>query len=190
MVNKIRNAAIVLEEDPQERVTFQLMPESITDTKSVSWSDIPIAGRSEPIKVYAGCGPRSFSFSLTFCASVDQGDYGEPEEVVNSVSWLQSLAYPVVTRNSRLVTTPPVVILVVANLLSSRCVVRDVSVEWKGPWFVYQTTTTVSSPGQPYRSVPDGTPPIVDLPMVATVNLNLDEVNEAPLDSVFIRTQR
>lgn len=192
MVEVFLNSVIILEADPVQRVHFQVFPDPITDTKAVQWADVSVVGRSEPVKIYAGSGPRQFAFLLTFFASVDADDDGTPEQVKKKVEFCQSLTYPQTTR-AGIVAFPPVCILVVGNLISARVVAKQMSVKYTGPWQQGNRRTTVvdaGGPGPRIRQEVVDDRKFVDLPLMAQVQVAMDEVNIVPDDSAFVRAGR
>ena len=93
MVDTFEKAGIFLETDPtKDRVEFQVWPDVITDAKSVNWADVNVIGRSEPIKTYQSGAPRTFNFTLTFVASVDEGDEGTAAEVKKKIRYTSTTA--------------------------------------------------------------------------------------------------
>ena len=51
-----------------DRLTFQFMPEEISDSVTPNWEQIDILGRSEPFQAYSNTSAREFSFDLEFYA--------------------------------------------------------------------------------------------------------------------------
>ena len=191
LVDTFENAAIILETEPAERVEFQVWPDTITAAKSVNWADVNIIGRSEPVKTYQSGTPRTFNFILSFVASVDAGDQGTPEWVKENVNFLESLVY---SQQTGITFFPPVVLLLVGDLINSRCVVRSVSVILKGPWSLSERKKIVAQqPGGSRLSVSEEVvedPAFVSLPLFADVAIQLEEVNLIPDTSSFVRRGR
>jgi hypothetical protein len=152
---------------PSGELVFQNMPTEIQDTKSANWSATSIIGRSEPIQGYSDSGPRVLSFTLEFAESVDQGDstsHGPEANTVGgnteiarawyvkqAVHWLQSLVYP--DYSKQLVNHPPVCLVVIGEAIGSRCICKDVSVTWKGPWEPQSLTPILASVGLTFEEV-------------------------------------
>lgn len=156
-------AYIVLEDDPRQRVEFQMFPQEIAETKAADWSNVAIIGRAEPYKVYASSGPRSFTFVLDFFASVEQGDDGDPSQVLRSLDFLRSLVYPQVTDD--VVDTPPVCFLVIGSTINARVVATNYNITYQSPW-----------------EIPDF------LPHRASCSITLEEVSLVPLTSSEVRS--
>jgi hypothetical protein len=184
-VVEFEQAGIFLADDPGRGVRWQVWPDEITDEKEVQWSDIPIIGRSEPIKTYFMSRQRTFGFTLAFVSSVDQDDSGDPAIVAEKVRFLRALTYP---RRSPggLVLGPPVVYLIVGDLIRSRCVVRSVRATYSGAWIqAARTRLAVASPsliGPPAPVQEVDSRNNLSLPLMIPVQIQLDEVNQLPLD--------
>jgi len=157
-------------------VRWQVWPDEISDEKSVEWGNIPIIGRAEPIKTYFASRQRVFAFTLFFVASADSNDGGTAEDVRKKVNFLRSLTYPRRTPGG-LVLTPPVAQLIVGDLISSRCVASTVRASYTGPWDTFQR---VRSSLGPFDQVYDESVgrPYFNLPIMAKVDMVLEEVNE------------
>jgi hypothetical protein len=173
---EINGAYLWDEENPGDLCVFQNMPTEFSDSKSADWSDTVIPGRSEPIKGYAASSARSFSLNITFVESMDQGDTPgfvgpvgpgfpapAPWYVRDKVNFCRSLVYPDYDAGD-LVQPPHTVIFVVGKLIRSRCVCKDVGVTWKGPW-----------------------DPVSLIPMIAEVQMTLEEVNTLPWGQKDVR---
>lgn len=161
-VATFRNAYIIHEDDPKQRLEWQIFPESISDNTPVEYTNTVIPGRSEPYRVYAHSGPRTLNFDLRFHVSVDAYDLGLPEHVKARVDWLRSLAYPQVVRG--VVTHPPVVRIIVGDLINSRCIATSANVTYEGPW---ETDTM--------------------LPHQSRVQLSFEETNLSPRTHLDVR---
>lgn len=175
-------ARSVIDTDPTglTGVRWQVWPDEITDEKSVEWGNIPIIGRSEPIKTYFASRQRVFAFSLFFVASADQSDGGTSESVRKKVNFLRALVYPRRTPGG-LVLTPPPVLLIVGDLISSRCVASTVRASYSGPWDTFQRVRSSLGPLESVYDEPVGRP-YFNLPIIAKVDIVLEEVNEHQLE--------
>lgn len=84
----------------QYTVKFQTMPDKITDSKSASFNDAQIIGRSSPLKTYQFSSARKLSLTLEFFASLEEGDVGAKtgnqaaNEVKAKVNMLRGLLNP------------------------------------------------------------------------------------------------
>jgi hypothetical protein len=129
---------IDLDSDSQDRLSFQLMPEVITDTKSANYSEIPILGRSIPFLGYANSSSRAIGLSLQFVAlnREGQGQY-TPTWVRQQVSWLESKVYPVYADGF---TFPPHrLLLSIAESVGMQVVMTSCSTSWTYPWAVSES---------------------------------------------------
>lgn len=146
-VYEMVEAHIHLDSDPSQRVAFQTMPDEIPDSKSANWNRISPWGRGEPYRVYSGSDSRTINLELEFFVSTDYLDEGTLDFLRSRVNFLRSLVYPESEdANSGIVTHPPVVWLLVGDLLNVRAVVTNCSVRWKGPW---RTISEASVPAKP-----------------------------------------
>lgn len=180
------SAGIFLASDLTKGVRFQLWPDAIEDTKSVNWANIEIVGRSEPILSYHSSNSQRFAFTLMFVASVDASDQETPEKVKRKVDFLKALTYPVRSK-SGYSTYPPTVMLVVGDLINSRCVVNSVSAIWEGPWSIeteQDFESIANVPGLAGRSrLSSGiAKTLASLPIIAKVKIELTAVQLTPLD--------
>jgi hypothetical protein len=184
MVEKeIEDCAIILEEDTSQRLFFQMMPDNVLESRKANWVDIPIIGRSEPIRAYANSEARKFNLTLMFAVSVDQADGGEMIRLRNKIDFLRSLVLPDQVNN--ILIPPPTVFFVLGNQLYSRCIVNSVDIVHKDPWlprledFQPQNNTALSNDsgagsGRQYvQNTVDGS-------MYYEVKLQLEEVNLQP----------
>lgn len=155
--------------ETQEVLQFGYIPEELSDTKTANWNAIDIPGRSEPILGYVNSSSREFSLHLRFLAGVDQlknpsTSSGEPNRnttedntsaVKQKVDWCRSLVYPDYT-NPNLIKPPHRVLFSIGRLIKSICVVSSVNAIYKIPWDINL------------------------LPLLAEVDLTLQEVNNIP----------
>lgn len=178
---EIEDCAIVLEEDTNQRLFFQMMPEAISESRKANWVDIPIIGRSEPIRAYANSEARKFSLTLQFFVSVDQADEGQMIRLRNKIDFLRSLVLPDEVNN--IVIPPPVVFFIIGNQIYSRCIVNSVDIVHKDPWlprledFQPQNNTILSNDSGA-TSERQYVPNTIDGPMGYEVKLQLEEVNK------------
>lgn len=164
MPSEIQSTLLAIEgkeDQAGSSIRFQLMTREIRESHRAEWYDNTIVGRSEPIKCYAGGSARSYNFELMFCASVEPGDGWNAEGAYDRVKFLQSLTYPQETGVFGFITAPPVLTLLIGRVVATRVVAVGVDVTWMSPW-----VRTDDGP---------------DLPIVAKVDLRLEEVNPVAL---------
>jgi hypothetical protein len=135
------------ETELQSRLLFQTLPEQVIETKQANYSSIPIVGRSEPYRVYAGNSPRVFNFDLMFAASINQFEdkMTTSRVMVERIRWLQSNLYPQRTREYGMVTHPPVLNFSMAHLHRVRCILTRCTVTWLQPWDLFRYERKVMS---------------------------------------------
>src|SRR5574343_832738 len=76
-------------------VRFQNMPETFSDSKTANLNQHEIVGRWTPIRGYSSSSPRTIAIMLTFCSSINQGEWeGTNRRVLDNVNKLRSLQYP------------------------------------------------------------------------------------------------
>lgn len=124
------------------RLRFQMMPDGISDSKSVNWNQIQIVGRSHPILGYDSSAPRTFSFTLTFFAHPSHDDPTSQSDVVKNIRFLMSLTYPDYSSG---VNPPPKCTLKLGKMIIWQVVAQDISVDysplWKNGLPVYATVS-------------------------------------------------
>lgn len=190
-VSEFESAGVFLASDPLVGVRFQVWPSSIRDSKATNWSNIDIAGRSEPIKTYRSSTARKITLDLIFVASVDEKDEGTPKDVQKKVEFCQSLIYPVTTTTGFSVS-PPVLYLIVGDMIRSRCVATNVDVNTEGPWSYDQKvkSSLFIGPGSNNLQIDEGSTPYPSLPIYSTISMSFEEVNVVAHDSTFVRSGR
>ncbi len=94
-------------------------------------------------------------------ASATRDDDGDADTVRERVRWCESLTYPVL--DGDIIKPPPVLILVVGDILDMRCICSSVSPMVRDPW-----TTDLN-------------------PLITSISLTLEEVNITPPVSSDIR---
>jgi hypothetical protein len=123
----------ILDTDSGERVEFQLMPESISESKSAMYNEVPIIGRSLPLLGYANSSARTMGIGLSFAALFAEGKYS-PSWVEEQVRWLESKVYPIY--EDGYVFPPPRLLVVVGKAIGLQCIMNSVNTTWLGPWSV------------------------------------------------------
>jgi len=123
----------ILDSDSGERVEFQLMPEAISESKSATYNEIPIIGRSLPLLGYANSTSRSMGLGLTFAALYAEGKYS-PSWIEQQIRWLESKVYPIYADG--FMYPPPRLFVVVGKAIGLQCVMTSVNTTWLGPWSV------------------------------------------------------
>lgn len=136
------------------------MPETYSDSKSPTWSNTNIIGRSSPIKGYSHSESRKITFVFNFHSSVEQDDPTTPQDVYEACQFLISLAYPDYDGGIK----PPHAVLISLGPLTMRGVVSNVQATYKGPWDI--------NTGHPYN---------------ASVSVTVDEADYIPKSYSEIR---
>lgn len=192
------SAGLFLASDPTKGVRFQMWPDNIQDSKVVNWSNIEVIGRSEPILAFHSSGSRELAFMLLFAASVDEADDIGVAKVQERVNFLKSCSYPTKSKETGFSTMPPVLTLIVGDLIYTRCVIKSIDISWAGTWefdFVTQLRTDFSGAsgrsglalrGSNALSITEDTRPLISLPHIARVNLGLVCLNEIPLTHDYV----
>lgn len=116
-----------------ERLHFQLMPDTITESKSANYEEIPIIGRSLPLLGYTNSTARQVSLSLSFAALKRDGEYS-PEGILKKVRWLESKVYP--HYDGIWVLPPHRLLLVIGKALAMTCVMSSCTTTHMKPWNV------------------------------------------------------
>ena len=123
---RIINSCYILNTYSGEALKFQFMPEFVYDRKEAIWEQTPIILRSEPIQGYAYSGVRTISFDLRFFCESDPY-----RNIKEKIDFIRSLTYPVYDKVAK---NPPLVIIKIGDLISSRCYVSSYSFTYAGPW--------------------------------------------------------
>lgn len=121
-----------------DRLEFQLMPDTITESKQANYDTIPIIGRSLPYLGYSHSSSRQISLGLQFVALEREGKY-TPEWVKDRVRWLESKVYP--RYDGNWVYPPSRLLLVIGKAIGMTVVMSSCSTTWMKPW--YQTDNSV-----------------------------------------------
>lgn len=193
------SGGIFLASDITSGVRFQCWPETISDAKSVNWASMDVVGRSEPILSFHSSTNRKLGLTLIFVASVDEKDEIGVAKVQQRVNFVRSLMYPVRGKGTGFSSAPPVALLIVGDLIYTRCVVESVEIEWSGVWeFDYVTqlrrdfSSAAGAPGLALRgagrlSITEDTRPIASLPILAKVSMTVLCINDNPLTHDYVR---
>jgi hypothetical protein len=78
---------------PSEFIDFYTF-EDPTKNRNVNYEDVAIRGRSEPHVYYANTDAAVYSLNISFIASLDEGDNGNPQTVREKENFLESLCMP------------------------------------------------------------------------------------------------
>ncbi len=89
-------------ETPNRTITMKILPE-ISDSKSASYNDEPIIGRSYPLKTYSHSENRDISWTAHFMVVKD----GDQEEIMSDLRAIESLVYPEDTNTGGAPYAPP-----------------------------------------------------------------------------------
>lgn len=106
-------------------ITFDVTPDSFSDSASANFDSEDIRGRSTPIWGYNSSGPRTASIELNLFD--DYLYYG----IENTVRFLRALEYPSYTQS---IVTPPSAHLRYGDMFAAKVIVTSVSISWSGPY--------------------------------------------------------
>lgn len=104
-------------------VSFNMPPESLSESLSNSYDDNSIRGRSSPIRGYSNSGPRSISFTLSLFQ-----DYC-PSGLKQTEDFLRALCYPSYSGS----VVPPSATFILGNTITLIGTVDSVSLDHKPP---------------------------------------------------------
>lgn len=121
----------LLDIDNGDRLEFQLMPDSISESKAAMYNEVPIVGRSLPILGYATSSSRQIALSLNFAATHAEGKYS-PQWVIQQVRWLESKVYP--SYEDGFVYPPPRMLLVIGAAIGMQVIMTSYNTSWMNPW--------------------------------------------------------
>lgn len=107
------------------KVTFQFMPDEISDSKSANYSDTEIIGRSHPIKGYSSSGARTLSFTLQFYMT------DKSQNPLVTATALKSLCYP---QYAGSVYPPPPVQVKIGPNIGMWGVLTQCDITYRAPW--------------------------------------------------------
>lgn len=116
-------------------IVFDSTPESISFSKQASWNPVPIYGRPEPIQIFNSSGQINFKLTGTFF-SVHPQDH--PEKLK-----LSDRLFALVTPSKYHMMPSPVEVTI-GEWKRLRCIVTNVSIEYKGPWWINSENTGVT----------------------------------------------
>ena len=85
--NVTENLGALVDTESAERITFDINPDSFTDSKSNDFAEIPIPGMSHPRLQFTNGSTRTLSFTLYL-------HYGATDDVPKAIRLLQSWLYP------------------------------------------------------------------------------------------------
>ena len=107
------------------KLTFQFMPEEISDSKGANYTETEIVGRSHPIQGYSSSGARTLSFTLQFY-QMDADD----DPLAMAVD-LKSLCYP---QYAGSVFPPPPVHVRIGTGIGIWAIMTQCDITYKAPW--------------------------------------------------------
>jgi hypothetical protein len=176
--------------DVPDRIMFTYTFDAFDESKTASYNEVPIIGRSEPIFGYSHSNARTFNIPLTFVATDNPF-----EEIIKPIWLIRSWVYPEYGTLD-IPNVPPRVLLVMGNWLSQRCIATRVDIRYEKPWgrvTLNQAGQRIQGSGQ--NTVPGGRggDPNLDsmMPYKAEVQLVLQEVTEnttyTPWDTTWVR---
>jgi hypothetical protein len=120
-------------EGGENRLEFQLMPDTIGESKAALYNEVPIVGRSLPLIGYSSSSSRMVALTLQFAALSADGKY-TMEWVEKQVRWLESKVYP--TYRDGYTFPPPRLLLNIGKAFAMQCVMLSYNTGWLGPWRV------------------------------------------------------
>ncbi|MCI4437814.1 MAG: hypothetical protein JHC33_13490 [Ignisphaera sp.] len=113
-------------------IVFDSTPDTISFGKSATWTPQNFYGRPEPIQIYANSGSVSFSLTGTFF-SVNPEDHNDKLNLSNRLLAL--------TTPSKYHLMPSPVEIKIGEWKHLRCVVNEVKIDYKGPWWISSANT-------------------------------------------------
>jgi hypothetical protein len=119
--------------DSQDQLSFQLMPDPISESKNAIYNEIPVVGRSLPHLGYNSSSSRMIALELNFVALEREGKY-TVDWVKDRARWLESKVYPKYINGFTF--PPPKLLLIVGNVIGLQCVMTSCTTNWSGPWDV------------------------------------------------------
>jgi hypothetical protein len=112
-------------------IEFQLMPDTISESKGAQYDRVGIIGRSLPILGYANSSSRTMNLSLEFAALNRNGQYS-PSWIVEKVRWLESKVYPEYIEGW--VYPPHKVLIMIGSVIGMTAVMTNCTTTWSKPW--------------------------------------------------------
>lgn len=155
--SNLANLGFIVDTKTRERLAFQYNVES-KEKYSTNYQVYEPLARSTPIYQYRGGKDRVLDLPIVFTMKSDSRD-----DVLKSVRWLHSLAYPDYDGDEASLAPHKVVVVQGELYKEDVWIVREFSVEW-GP----------------------AKDPVTQIPSEATVNLSLVEVSEKGRSSAEI----
>ena len=103
-------------------ITFDLLPDEISEDFSANFEDIMLRGRSNSIQGYDNSGPHNVSFSVTIHEGYCSDGF------ISTINALKALTYP----GYQGMVEPPACYIRIGTMIAMRATVRSVSVTWSG----------------------------------------------------------
>jgi hypothetical protein len=113
-------------------IVFDSTPDTISFGKSATWTPQNFYGRPEPIQIYSNSGSVSFSLTGIFF-SVNPEDHNDKLNLSNRLLAL--------TTPSKYHLMPSPVEIKIGEWKHLRCVVNEVKIDYKGPWWISSANT-------------------------------------------------
>lgn len=130
-----KSAAYLIELDPQTdapkyAATLQYFPESLSDSKAISWQSKEVPGGSLPMYQWTGSGERTLSFTVQFSSDIDYlasgalntqqrlrsaGQEQYNVDIRSAIAWLRSFMLPTYSNSPARTVPPPKVLLYIPN---------------------------------------------------------------------------
>lgn len=112
----------ILNKITDKKITFDVIPEEISESLGASWDSTDVRGRSAPYFGYAGNEARTVSFSITLHDDLCN-------DLKGTVKELKGLVYP---KYSGSIVIPPYCYVVFGSMVKMTAIVNSVSVSWSG----------------------------------------------------------
>jgi hypothetical protein len=129
----IEKQCTITDMDGSGSVTFQMMPNNISISKSVNWNYIDIIGRSHPILGYISSSPKMINFTLMFFANPSSEDPTTLATVSKNLKFFESMAYP--DYSGGRVNPPHRYAIKIGKQVSWEYVPQDVTINLTNYWY-------------------------------------------------------
>lgn len=119
-------------------ILFDSTPQNIAFTKTANYSPREVLGRPEPIQVYGGSSPITFTLKGMF--------FSETAKAHIKKLALSDFMFSLVTPSKAHYMPSPVIVRI-GDWKSLRCITTNVSVNYMGPWVVEESGVLGTTPG-------------------------------------------
>lgn len=112
-----------------QKLEFTYLPNELSlSGEEPTWNEVEIIGRWSPYHIYASTTAAELGFTLQFFAEEDA-----VKDVKQKVDWLRAMKYPVV--HEGITYRPPSLLFVWGRLFTRRCLLKEATPVYRGPWF-------------------------------------------------------